>query len=275
MKVFISWSGELSRKLAEVFRNWLPVVVQAVRPYFTPDDVEKGARWGQEISKELAASSFGIFCLTPDNLEAPWILFEAGALAKQLDKSRVCPILFGPVENTDLRGPLVQFQAAKFSNTEIKKLLHGINSQAEEGKLESAVLDRVFEMWWPQLDKDIARVLEEFRAATAKKIRSDRELLEEILQLLRFLTTRTTLPCISPTLAHQTASQLVHWYSELHKELVPILDDSIRGILERLRYAIQVAISLIDEGGHLKSYCSALDSLSPVSPREPRHEGPR
>ncbi len=42
-KVFISWSGELSNKLAEAVRQWLPGVLQFVKPYFTPSDIEKGA----------------------------------------------------------------------------------------------------------------------------------------------------------------------------------------------------------------------------------------
>ncbi len=38
MKVFISWSGTKSKKIAEIFRKWIPGVIQAVKPYFTPDD---------------------------------------------------------------------------------------------------------------------------------------------------------------------------------------------------------------------------------------------
>src|SRR5580704_6319798 len=114
MKVFISWSGDASRAIADSLRKWLPGVLQAVRPYFSPDDITKGARWEGEISKELAASRIGLLILTSENIEAPWLLFEAGALAKNLEKSKVCPLLFG-VEPTDVKGPLVQFQAAKFN----------------------------------------------------------------------------------------------------------------------------------------------------------------
>jgi hypothetical protein len=53
MKVFISWSGERSRAIADVMRRWLPSVLQSVRPYFSPDDVAKGSRWSSEIAKEL------------------------------------------------------------------------------------------------------------------------------------------------------------------------------------------------------------------------------
>ena len=122
-KIFISWSGELSRELAEAVRDWIPMVLQSVKPYFTPDDIEKGSRWAKEISGELAASQLGIICLTQDNQNSPWILFEAGALSKNLEESKVCPILFN-FDTTELKGPLSSFQATKFNKDEIKKLLH-------------------------------------------------------------------------------------------------------------------------------------------------------
>src|ERR1051326_1201012 len=82
MKVFISWSGPLSQKLAAMLRVWLPSVIQVVKPYYSPDDINKGTRWAAEISKELEESQVGLLCITPDNLYSPWIMFEAGALSK-------------------------------------------------------------------------------------------------------------------------------------------------------------------------------------------------
>jgi hypothetical protein len=184
MKIFLSWSGELSKNLADVIRQWLPSVIQAVKPYFSPDDMSKGARWNAEISKELEESKIGILCLTRDNLEAPWIMFEAGALAKKIDKSKVCPILFG-IETTDIQGPLVQFQAARFEKEEIKKLVRMINAELGELGLGQNVLDEVFEMWWPKLKERIELELTSAKAIKKQSVRSERDLLEEILSLTR------------------------------------------------------------------------------------------
>ena len=87
MRVFISWSGDTSKRLAEALRDWLPGVLQAVKPYFTPNDIEKGTRWSGEIAGELEKASFGLFCLTRDNINSPWMMFEAGALSKHVDKA--------------------------------------------------------------------------------------------------------------------------------------------------------------------------------------------
>jgi hypothetical protein len=91
MRVFISWSGDRSKRVGDLLRKWIPGVLQAVKPYFSPDDVAKGSRWSGEIAKELEASRVGLLVLTPENVEAPWLMFEAGALAKNLDRSKVCP----------------------------------------------------------------------------------------------------------------------------------------------------------------------------------------
>ena len=60
MKVFLSWSGDQSRLLAEALRTWMPTVIQAVKPYFTPDDIAKGARSATEISRELEVAAVGL-----------------------------------------------------------------------------------------------------------------------------------------------------------------------------------------------------------------------
>jgi len=64
MKVFISWSGDYSRQLAEAIHEWLPNVMQFTKPFFTPTDIDKGARWHNEISKELEQSQIGLIVMT-------------------------------------------------------------------------------------------------------------------------------------------------------------------------------------------------------------------
>jgi len=93
MRVFISWSGERSKKVAELLDTWLRCVIQAVEPWMSSKDIDRGSLWFSEISDQLSSVSLGIVCLTQDNKEKPWILFEAGALAKGLTSTRVCTLL--------------------------------------------------------------------------------------------------------------------------------------------------------------------------------------
>ena len=193
MKVFISWSGETSRNIAEILRQWIPSVIQAVKPYYSPDDIAKGARWSNEISRELDDSRVGIICLTKDNLNSPWIMFEAGALSKNIDKSKVCPLLFG-IEPSDIQGPLLQFQAAKFSKEEMKLFVSTLNSELGETALSNGVLDNVFEMWWPKLEEKIQAEMAVVAVGKRENVRTERSLLEEILLLTRTITNDVQTP---------------------------------------------------------------------------------
>jgi hypothetical protein len=189
MKVFISWSGERSKAIADVLRRWFPSVLQAVRPYFSPDDVAKGSRWSAEIAKELEASRVGLLVITPENQEAPWLLFEAGALGKNLDRSKVCPILFGTMEPTDVKGPLVQFQSAQFSKEEMRRVVKMMNAELAEASLVPDVLETVFEMWWPKLQDQVDKLLAVGDGGEGEGRRSERDMLEEVLGLTRRLAT--------------------------------------------------------------------------------------
>ena len=57
-------SGELSRRLAEALRDWLPWTLQYVEPFFSAADTEKGTKWENEISGKLKTSNFCIIALT-------------------------------------------------------------------------------------------------------------------------------------------------------------------------------------------------------------------
>ncbi len=188
--VFISWSGETSRKIAEELYRWIPSVLQFAQPYFTPNDVEKGAKWSSEIAQKLSDTHVGVICLTRENYEKPWILFEAGALSKDLGKSKVCSVLFG-MENTDLSGPLATFQTTNFDKDDFRKMLSTINEAGEGNHLPQDTFDRVFEMWWPQLEAKINGIMTDGGAQERAELRSERELLEEVLSLSRLLAQKT------------------------------------------------------------------------------------
>lgn len=187
--VFISWSGEKSKAIAEELRSWIPSVLQFARPYFTPNDLEKGTKWNTEISERLAETHVGIVCLTPENFERPWILFEAGALSKDLDRSKVCSVLFG-MENTDLTGPLTTFQTTAFEKSDFKKLMKTIKEAGEDRALLNDTLNTVFEKWWPDLEKKVTAILEKPNSTGHGEVRSERDLLEEILDLSRMSARR-------------------------------------------------------------------------------------
>lgn len=190
MKVFLSWSGEHSHKVATILRDWLPSVIQSIEPYVSSEDIDKGARWSTDIAKELESSGYGILCVTRDNVESPWLNFEAGALSKSVEKGRVSPFLFSIKRSEVKTGPILQFQSTIAEREDVRKLLHSINSATPQGALEEIRLNTVFEVWWPQLEKQLQDLEKTFPAApttpsSAPANSEPSEILEEVLELVR------------------------------------------------------------------------------------------
>jgi hypothetical protein len=183
MRVFISWSGDLSRRVAEALRQYLPLMIQGVEAFMSKHDLESGTRWSLELAKELEASSFGILCLTPDNLDSNWMLFEAGALTKHVE-GRVCGLLIGGLKPTDVAGPLSQFQNRSFARNEVEVLLRDINT-ASEKPLTTPQLDTIFDKWWPDIESAYNSALESTDGISKRIPRDQRDLIEEILTRIR------------------------------------------------------------------------------------------
>jgi len=158
MKIFLSWSDETSHAIALVLGDWIPFVIQAVETYVPPENIRKGTRWANDVSKELNQSSFGILCVVPGNAGAPWLNFEAGVLLKSLDVSNVIPLLID-VDTSELdNGPLAQFPSAIFDKNGMYQILETINEKTEKGRLSEDRLRDTFDIWWPKLKLDIGSI---------------------------------------------------------------------------------------------------------------------
>jgi len=184
MLVFLSWSGARSKKVAEVFKSWLIQVIQAVEPWIS-SDIDKGARWSPAIADQLEKSKIGIICLTKENLTAPWILFEAGALSKTKD-AYVCTFLLD-IQAADVQQPLGQFQHTTLAKEDIQRLVRTINLallDSGERPLKDGILEKAFETYWPTLSEQLSDLSKQ-RVADEPPQRADREVLQEILDLSR------------------------------------------------------------------------------------------
>jgi len=186
MKVFISWSGERSQALALALREWLPLVLHYVEPWLSEADVAAGDRWAQAVAKELEASNFGVICVTPENVGSPWVLFEAGALAKSMQGARVIPLLFN-LEFSDITGPLAQFQAKKVERSGLGEVIQSINHATDQAIPEDRA-KQLFAALWPEFEKQLASIPDE--APTEKHMRPHHEILEELVSGVRGLDSR-------------------------------------------------------------------------------------
>jgi hypothetical protein len=186
VKVFISWSGALSRAVAEHLKVFVKCVIQQTEPFISTEDIDKGSVWFDKISNELATSGVGIICLTRDNMSAEWILFESGALAKGLTKSRVCTLLVN-ITPTDLKPPLSQFNATALNQADLFRLVETINRAMGEKALEKDILERAFKQAWPSFELEIKSAIQAHQPGNAPKKRPVDEVAAEILEICRSL----------------------------------------------------------------------------------------
>lgn len=189
MKVFMSWSGQRSKLTAELLYDWIKCVIQAAQPWISSKGIERGALWFSEINNELKDTAVGIICLTQENKNAPWILFEAGALAKGLSTNRVCTLLVD-LKSPDLQPPLAQFNHTFPDKDSMWSLVTTLNNGLETNRLDLPVLQRVFETYWPQFQNDFARILEDNPPTTLVEPRKDNDILAEILETTRNMSSR-------------------------------------------------------------------------------------
>jgi TIR domain len=199
VKVFLSWSGEKSKAVADALRDWLPSVIQQVKPFMSDEDIAAGARWQQRLAEELQGSSFGVLCVTRENQSSPWLNFEAGAIAKEAEWSHVVPLAID-LSLADLKPPLSQFQAKEATKSGLLSILESINACLKD-PLPNVTL--LLDVWWPELQPKLDA------AATVSEptpVRTDRELVEEVLALVRSLARDDY--GARPLLDRQTISEL-------------------------------------------------------------------
>jgi hypothetical protein len=157
VKIFISWSGKRSRRVAKALRTFLQDVNQRIEPWMSETDIPIGSRWALDLAKELEETHFGIVCITQEALQSPWLLFEAGALSKSVRNARVCPYLIG-LEKKEISGPIAQFQCVEAMEESTYELLKSINQTMENEGLTEERLKKYFLMFWPDLKAIIEEV---------------------------------------------------------------------------------------------------------------------
>jgi hypothetical protein len=146
-RVFLSWSGEPSKLLAEAVADALRALSSRLEPWMS-DDLEAGVEWAKALVPQIKKAKLAVLCLTHRNVNAPWITFEAGAYFTSRIRKGVVPFLldFSPDELTFPLG-LFQSQRADWKGSRTLLLrageLAGIPERDVQEKFEREI--------WPQL----------------------------------------------------------------------------------------------------------------------------
>lgn len=190
MKIFISWSGEQSKDVAKELKKFIKLVIQASKPWISNEDIQQGSLWFSKIKDSLNESKAGIICLTKENKEKPWVLFEAGALLNKFTESKICPLLIG-LEPKDIEQPLSQFNLTLLNKEEMEKLFKNINDWLGENKLENEVLDASFNVHWKNFENAIEKIIKRYpENKSYEGLRDEKDYIQEILYSVRNLDKR-------------------------------------------------------------------------------------
>jgi hypothetical protein len=190
MHAFLSWSKAQSKAVALALREWLPNLFESIECFMSKVDIDAGRSWDEAIAQSLNKCSVGILCVNTENYKEPWILFEAGAVAKEVggNKSRVIPYLVGLEPKHLIGSPLHRLQAVaadKEGTWEMVQSLHREyvkdHPQRDEVRLKAA-----FDLWWPDLEQ---RLVEAQRVQTppAPQPRPQEEILAHLVSLVENL----------------------------------------------------------------------------------------
>ncbi|HKS29647.1 MAG TPA: hypothetical protein VJS44_17615 [Pyrinomonadaceae bacterium] len=150
VKVFISWSGDRSYKVARKLEVWLPEVIKEVEPLISVKP-EAGGLVFTELNNKLRQADIAVLCLTPENWYELWLSYEAGMVYGRTETlTKICPYVID-AKCRDLPTPLSHFTCLKDDEDGTKLLVEAIATAAGK-RPKSAKLKKSFDSKWPELE---------------------------------------------------------------------------------------------------------------------------
>jgi len=192
LKVFISWAGDRANAIGSGFHEFLPDVVNAIQPFMSGTNIDKGTRWGEVLNGSLQESSCAIVCLTRESMNSVWVAFEAGAISRAAGgtdgaRSRIWTYLSG-LEAKDLHlTPFAEYQATSATQEETFRLVRSINQLSPDPVSAESLKRRFDAVFWPNFSKELDRVrdMPDTPGGPTPVSGPENEMLSEILTTLR------------------------------------------------------------------------------------------
>ena len=170
MNIFLSWSGERSRLVAEAFQQCLPLIFDRLDIYLSTS-MNKGIRWNVALNQALDKADFAILCVTKENYSAPWLIYEAGVLSKTAGADKVAPFLLD-ADFPKFHGPITEFQQCTvFEREDLRKLIFTVSeiyAQREKG-IPPSILEGRFKMAYDDAEMGLERRLKEALAVQTQE----------------------------------------------------------------------------------------------------------
>ena len=163
-KIFISWSGEHGKVIAQVLKQGLECDIFSgkVKCFVSDTNITCGDDWRNKINKVLKAAQFGIVCVTKDTIISPWIHFEAGALIG--NNIKTVPLLFNCNENALLGTPLLEKQHVQFHDRiKFCQMINDINEELQLTDISKSQLDEITKKVYTKLQEELRGVFDRLK----------------------------------------------------------------------------------------------------------------
>lgn len=124
-EVFLSFSGELSKKIATKLKEIIKHLEISNNVFFSDDNIKAGDNWLDEINASLKTSRVCIILFTKENINNKWLYLEYGAFSykKHADipkKIEVIPAYIDFESNNWPENPLKHYQAISLIKKGVK-----------------------------------------------------------------------------------------------------------------------------------------------------------
>ncbi len=148
-KIFLCWSKSRSKAVAGAWAKLLPEIIQGITPILSTR-FQKGKEWYRLLRRDLDEAKTGIVFLTPENLNSPWIHFEAGALATAVGNhdGDVFTYLYN-LDPGQLTGPLTAYHSTVATKEDTRRLVVDLSTALNREPPD----ERQYGSWWSKLQR--------------------------------------------------------------------------------------------------------------------------
>lgn len=225
--VFVIWSGSRSKAMGEAFRDWLPHVIQSAVPFFSDKDIASGALWHGSLQASLQSVRFAVVCCTTENVTAPWLNYEAGALVERMN-GRTAPWLLDGKPEELQPSPISRLQAKAANPVGTLAVLQALND-ALTAPVPASILEAAFQTHWAKLEAKLRAI----PAGESKpKEREPADMLQEVVGLTRQIS--SDLARFSGKSTHGMVEEAAYavGFVGLYREMM--IQEALKEILDRI-----------------------------------------
>lgn len=165
-KIFISWSGENSKEIAKNLKDVLENFIfkdTGLECFVSDVDISSGDDWWNKIKTELKKCKLGIVCVTKENLRAPWIYFESGAMiARDL---KLIPLLINCSFKALRDTPISTTHMVDFYGIDrFQNMVKTINRDLKLTQITDIILDEISLKYYSELISKSSETLKRLKA---------------------------------------------------------------------------------------------------------------